>query len=254
MNPEAAARTRAAFFITATDTGIGKTFVAAGLACAFARAGADTGVMKPIATGCRRVRGHGSAGSGPGSCPPEHLVSADAEFLRQEANVRDDLDLINPIRYEEPLAPLVAARRCGRSVDLNEIVSAYDKLRKRHDILIVEGIGGLMVPIIEDYHVIDLIKTLEVPALLVTRPNLGTINHTLLSVREAKRAAVDLVGIVINHFEIFEKDAAMETNAQIIEECTGVPVLGTVPYGKTLESCASEFDVIHKNLVDLIGQ
>jgi dethiobiotin synthetase len=254
VNPGTAGRTRATFFVTATDTGIGKTFVAAGLACAFARAGADTGVMKPIATGCRRIPGHGSAGAGPGECSPECLICDDAEFLRQEANVQDDLDLINPIRYEEPLAPLVAARRCGRSVDLNEIVSAYDKLRKRHDILIVEGIGGLMVPIIEDYYVTDLIKTLEAPAVLVTRPDLGTINQTVLSVREAKRAAVEILGIIINHLEIFEKDAAIETNPQIIEECTGLPVIGTVPFAKTLESCASEFDVIHRNLVDLIGQ
>ena len=143
---------RGGLFITATDTEIGKTFVAAGLACAFARVGVDVGVMKPIASGCRRV----SKAKAPG----EDLVSNDAEFLKQEANVADDLNLINPVRFEEPLAPLVAARVSGRSIDLNEIISAYDKLRKRHDLVIVEGIGGLMVTIIEDYFFTDLIITL----------------------------------------------------------------------------------------------
>ncbi len=234
-------------FVTATDTGIGKTFVAAGLARAFAGTGVDAGVMKPIATGCRRVSEIETFG---GSL----LISDDAEFLKENANVGDDLNLINPVRYEEPLAPLVAARRSNNPIDLNEIISAYDKLRKRHDILIVEGIGGLMVPIIENYYVTDLIRTMEIPAILVTRPSLGTINHTILSVREAQRTGVDLLGIIINHYEKFEKDIAIETNPQIVEECTRLPVLGTIPYAESLESCSSEFESIRKKVTGLLDK
>jgi dethiobiotin synthetase len=228
-------------FITATDTGIGKTFVTAGLARAFREAGVDVGVMKPVATGCRKVD-NGVVFGTPG------LISDDAERIRNAAGSDDELNLINPVRYEEPLAPLVAAQRARSPVDLSDIVSAYEKLRTRHQLLLIEGIGGLMVPIMEEYYVTDLIKTLECPAIIVTRPNLGTINHTLLTVRQAQHEGIDLLGIIINHHEEFERDVAIETNPGIIEQAAGTPVLGTVPYSPSLQSAMPAFDQIRRQL------
>lgn len=234
---------RRSIFVTATDTGIGKTFVTAGLARAFARRGYDVGVMKPIATGCRAADG-GRGG----------LVSDDAGTIEEAAGVSDGLDIINPLRYEEPLAPLVAARRGGLAVEIDKVIECHEILCSRHDLVIVEGIGGLMVPIMEGYFVIDLIKTLEAPALIVVRPSLGTINHTLLTVREARRDGIDLLGIIINYCMEFERDTAIETNRGIIEETAELPVLGVVPYSPLPEKCSEAFDRISDRIEPLLGE
>jgi len=119
-------------FITGTDTEVGKTIVAAGLAGALRARGHDVGVMKPIATGCRRT--------------PERLVSEDAELLMQAAGAGDEYDLVNPVALAPPLAPTVASVQTGCMVDVGLVESAYRELSERHEFLIVEGIGGLWSP------------------------------------------------------------------------------------------------------------
>lgn len=233
---------RKSLFITATDTGIGKTFVAAGLAKAFREAQIDIGVMKPIATGCRKVLADEQMNIG-------EMISDDAVILRNSANVSDNLDLINPVRYEQPLAPFAAAKLTGNSICLNHIFASYDELLTRHEFLIVEGIGGLMVPIFHDYFVSDLIKSLESCALIVARPNLGTINHTILTVNEAQRAGIEILGVVLNHYEKFDDDISIQSNAEIIEKCSGLPVLGIIPYSNSTGSCEQEFKMIAEKLL-----
>jgi dethiobiotin synthetase len=228
---------RKSIFITATDTGIGKTFVAAGLARAFRDADIDAGVMKPIATGCRKSLNDEDMIVG-------DLISDDAVALREAAGVADSLDLINTVRFEQPLAPLAAAKSVGSSIYLNDIFSAYNQLLERHEFLIIEGIGGLMVPILEDYYVSDLIKSFEASAIIVARPNLGTINHTLLTVNEARRSGIDMFGIVLNHYEQSADDISIQTNPGIIEECTGLSVLGMVPHSDSIVSCQTVFKAI----------
>jgi dethiobiotin synthetase len=197
-------------FITGTDTGVGKTFVTAALAAAFRRIGVDAGVMKPIETGCEPL------GDG--------LRAADAELLREASGVDDPLDLICPVRFEEPLAPWVAARRAGLEVDLQSIRDAFETLRSRHEVLLVEGAGGLAVPIMGDYLMADLAEELRAAALLVTRPNLGTLNHTLMTVELARSRGPLILGMVVNRYPA-SPGLAERTNLEALEELTGVPLL-----------------------------
>ena len=164
------------FFVTGTDTGVGKTFVAAGIVRALRRRGIDVGVMKPVASGV--VRG----------------VSRDAVLLKEAAGVRDSLQFINPIGLEPPLAPSVAARVSKSPIDLRRVWFAYGTLAARHDCMVVEGVGGLMVPIKDRYPVAAMAKALGLPIVIVTRPTLGTINHTALTVHAARSHGLEVIG------------------------------------------------------------
>src|SRR5262247_1970348 len=151
------------FLVTGTDTGVGKTLVAGGIAAALARRGIDVGVMKPFATGAIRVGGR--------------LVSEDAQFLKKAAGVDDPLDLINPSCLQPPLAPAMAARIAKKPIDLDKVWAAWRTLKARHSTMIVEGVGGLLVPLVTGFTVADLARRWNLPLVIVTRPTLGTINH-----------------------------------------------------------------------------
>ena len=202
-------------FITATDTEVGKTVVAGAIAQWFHRRGFRVGVCKPVATGCVRRR--------------EGLVSEDAEFLAHCADAPGPLDLICPQRYVEPLAPAVAAERTGQPLDWKEIDRAIAEISSTSDIIIVEGIGGLMVPLDLKHTVLDLAKWLKLPTVIVTRANLGTINHTLLTANTLRAAGVKLAGVVVNRYPAESASIAEETNSRAIERWGKVPVLTIVP-------------------------
>ncbi|MBI3584045.1 MAG: adenosylmethionine--8-amino-7-oxononanoate transaminase [Nitrospinae bacterium] len=195
-------------FITGTDTGVGKTVVSAGLALSLRHKGLDVGVMKPIQSGDR----------------------GDTEFLIKVSGVKDEIELVNPCYFKKPLAPLTASKIEGVKINITAIKNAFDELCKRHDIVIVEGIGGLFVPLTEDYFVSDLILELNIPIIIVSRPNLGTINHTLLTVKHARESGIDIIGVIFNETKKKKKGLAEKTNPSIIEKLSGVPILGTLPY------------------------
>ncbi|MFH1479445.1 MAG: dethiobiotin synthase [Candidatus Omnitrophota bacterium] len=203
------------YFITATDTEIGKTEVAAALARHFTKKGYKVGVMKPIASGVNKF-------------------SEDALILKKAANSCDDLKDINPIQLKLPLAPLVTARLEKKTIDPNKIWRAFNKLKKKNDLLIVEGIGGAMVPLYKIgkkvFYVTDLIKKMNLPVIIVARPNLGTINHTLITVNALKSKNIKIAGIIINHAKPIKKDISIKTNPKIIQELSGVRILGIIPY------------------------
>ena len=203
-------------FVTGTDTGVGKTVVAAGIAAALARRGIDVGVMKPVATGGRR-RGR-------------RLTSADAELLRKAAGVRDPLERVNPVCLEPPLAPSVASRLSRRPVDLGLVRKAFATLASTHDCLVVEGIGGLMTPLRERTPVAVLARRLGLPVLIVTRPTLGTINHTVLTARAARSCGLAVLGLVVNYHARFRIGAAERTNPRVLAAEAGAPLLGVVPF------------------------
>ena len=209
------------YFITGTDTGVGKTIVAGGLAALFKNKGLDVGVMKPIATGCKRVN--------------NALISDDAVFLKRSAEVDDAYELINPVGLEQPLAPTIAARLSNTRIDLEKIRMDYDSLCERHEYLIVEGIGGLLVPIDEYYFVVDLANEMELPLIIVCRPNLGTINHTLLTVSYAREHGLDVKGIIVNESVENCDDVVKKTNADEIKRLTNLPILGMIPFDKRLD-------------------
>lgn len=209
------------YFITGTDTGVGKTIVAGGLATLYKDSGLDIGVMKPIATGCRRIN--------------NNLISDDAVFLKHMAGVADEYEIINPVSLEQSLAPIVAARLSNIKIDLEKIHTAYETLSKRHNFIIVEGIGGLLVPIDEYYFVVDLASEMELPLIIVCRSTLGTINHTLLTVSYAREHGLDVKGIIINNSTDISDDIVVKTNIDEIKRLTGLPLLGIIPFDKRLD-------------------
>jgi dethiobiotin synthetase len=202
-------------FITGTDTEVGKTVVAAGLALALRKRGVEVGVMKPAATGCRLRRGI--------------LVSEDAEFLKRAAACTDDDGLICPCTFHNPLAPEVAAKIENKTIDVSKITRAYDKLRRRCEALIVEGAGGLLVPIKRNYFMIDLVVAMKAPLVIVARPGLGTINHTLLTCASARERGINVAGIIINNYPA-RPSLAERTNPDALRRYAGTPLLGILPH------------------------
>ena len=170
-------------FIIGTDTEIGKTVVAAGLAGTLKLEGVNVGVMKPVATGGVRRNGK--------------LISSDALFMSAAVDLPVEPELVNPYSYEVPAAPLVAARG-HEPVNLEVIRERFDTLCERHEVVVVEGVGGLMVPLSENLMVSDLVRALNLPVLVVARAGLGTINHSLLTIRCARADGLDVIGFVMN--------------------------------------------------------
>jgi dethiobiotin synthetase len=173
--------THRGLFVTGTDTGVGKTVVTCGLARALRAAGRDVGVLKPCETGV-------------GPKGPE-----DAAALRRAAGVEDTIEEICPQPFALPAAPSVAAEVEGRAVDLERIRLASKVLAARHEILLVEGAGGWLVPLAPGFAMADLAAELCYPVLVVARASLGTINHTLLTVEAIERRGLALAGVVVNH-------------------------------------------------------
>ncbi|MBI5192488.1 MAG: dethiobiotin synthase [Nitrospirae bacterium] len=203
-------------FITATDTGVGKTFVSAGIASALKNSGINTGIMKPVHTGCIIKKGR--------------LIPEDTLYLMKAASVDDPIELVTPYMFREPVAPSVAAEISGTPIDIRKIIKAYKVLCRQHEYMIVEGIGGIMVPIIRYFYVADLIKKLGLPALIITRPDLGTINHTLLTINYMKNKNIQIKGIVINHAGKGGKTLAEKTCVETIEKYSEIPVIGIIPF------------------------
>ena len=202
-------------FVTGTDTEVGKTVIAGGIARILTDQGRRVGVFKPIASGCRTDR--------------QGLVSDDAEFLAHCADSPESLEHICPVRYREPLAPEVAARRADRPIDFKSIQTYYNRLAADKDLIIVEGIGGLLVPLAENFTVAELAKQINLPLLIVAWPGLGTINHTLLTIEAARRRGLRIAGVIINSYVVDTASIAEETNLEAIERASGVKVLAVVP-------------------------
>ncbi|MDW7727863.1 MAG: dethiobiotin synthase [Candidatus Methanoperedens sp.] len=209
----------AGIFITGTDTSIGKTAVAGGLAGALADKGLDVGVMKPVQSGAGLRNGM--------------FYSPDAEFMIAACGSQDEMELVCPVMLREPLAPSVAAELEGKTVDVGIIKNAYLELERRHDIVIVEGAGGIAVPVKDNFLYSDLIRFLGMPVIIVARAGLGTINHTFLTAEYAKTCGITVTGVIINGFK---GGTAEETNPGIIEKLTGVPILGIVPHDDTIDT------------------
>jgi dethiobiotin synthetase len=202
-------------FVTATDTEVGKTVISGAIANYFLRQGARVAVSKPIATGCVHRR--------------EGWVSEDAEFLASCADARFPLDVICPQRYREPLAPVVAADRAQQPLDWSAIDRSLKMMTRQSDVIVVEGIGGILVPLDHEHTTLDIARWLKLRAVVVARPNLGTINHTLMTLRTLREAGVAVAGVVINRYPAESASVAEETNPRYIEKYGKVPILAIVP-------------------------
>lgn len=206
--------------MTGTDTGVGKTVVAAGLARLLREAGYRVGVLKPVETGW----------DGRGEWPP------DGRMLAEAAGVTGPRARVVPCVYAEPLAPLVAARRAGRPVDWEAVEAAWRGWAGA-DWVLVEGAGGLAVPIAEGLDYAALAQRWGLAVLVVARPNLGTLNHTFLTVHYARTKGLRVLGVVVSGYPA-APGVAERTNPQMIEEMCGVPVLGLVPRRSRIVSAA----------------
>jgi dethiobiotin synthetase len=200
------------FFITGTDTGVGKTRIAAMIVRAWRGAGVDAVGFKPVCCGDRD----------------------DAERLGEAAGGRIPINDVNPMWLRPPLAPYTAAMVEGRTVDVSLIRETFSRLRAEHAAVIVEGVGGWLVPITRDFLVEDLAREFALPVLVVAANRLGALNHALLTVRAVKAAGLSCVGVILNQPRPVEaEDVAALTNRAVLEELLeteAVPLLGEVSY------------------------
>jgi dethiobiotin synthetase len=201
--------------ITGTDTGVGKTLVAGAIAQWFRRRGRRVAVCKPCATGCVRRR--------------EGWVSEDAEFLAHYADTPHPLETVCPQRFAEPLAPAVASERAGQPLDWSSIDQALQTMSKDSQVMIVEGIGGMMTPMDRQRTFLDVAEQLKLPAVVVARPGLGTINHTLLTCWALRQRGVRVAGVVLNRYPAETPGLAEQTNPHAIERWGKTAVLCLVP-------------------------
>ncbi len=219
-------------FITGTDTGVGKTIVSAVIIRSLIRNGVKVGAMKPIETGCSQTQDRRQSDNREKKAEVD-LIPSDGMFLKEMAEMDDSIDLITPIRFELPLAPMVASDLEGRNIDIERIFSCYEFLSQKYEFMVVEGAGGLLVPILRRqgiYFFSDLVKDLKLPVILVARPSLGTINHTLLTIREAERRGLQICGVIINYSRHPEKSIAEKTNPYVLRELCHVPLLAEIPF------------------------
>ena len=197
-------------FITGTDTGVGKTIVAAVLARVLRLRGVNVGVMKPVTSGCTLRDGE--------------LVSEDAELLAWAAGVDCDYD-VAPYRLVEPIVPVEAAQIDGIKIDFGKIAESFNRLANRYEFIIVEGAGGLMVPLNGGLLIADLVKKLELPLLVVARPDLGTINHSVLTCFAAGQMDISVRGLVFNRYPV-EPGLAERVAPHQTGSLSGAPILG----------------------------
>jgi dethiobiotin synthetase len=207
-------------FITGTDTGVGKTTIAACLSAFLSlRENLNVGVMKPFESGISKRN--------------KDLLPWDAICLREASGSSDDLDDINPYMFEAPLAPEVAANLEHIQIDLDIVDIIYKKIAERHDIVIVEGAGGVLVPIKKDFYYADLMERWNVPAIIVSRIGLGTINHTLLTCSYLQSRGIKIIGLILNNNDGSD-DLASQTNPEALKSHLNVPILGVFPHTKDL--------------------
>ncbi len=213
-------------FVTGTDTGVGKTWIAAGVTAVLRQWGLKAVYFKPVQSGCPEENG----------LP----IPTDARLAQELAGLKEPLEVLTPIALRLPLAPGVAAPREGTQVDLERVAAAIRELAGRYEFLVVEGAGGLYVPLIGTrFLVLDLVSWLRLPLLVVARPGLGTINHTALTVMTARQNGLPVAGVILNRYPD-KPSLAEETNPEVIEAITEVPVLGKVPEVADLNSPAGK--------------
>ena len=204
------------YFITGTDTNVGKTVVTACLANLFKNRGENVGVMKPIETGV----------------DPECSSSAnsDAKFLIEVTGVQDALEDVCPYRLKTPVSPYQAARLEGKELYPEKILERFRALQSKHSMMLVEGIGGLLVPITRRYNVTDLALQMNLPLIIVSRIQIGILNHTLLTINAARQHGLKVAGVILNPVYKGELDTIEEEQGSLIEELSDTPILGNCPY------------------------
>lgn len=225
-----------AVLVTSTDLFVGKTFVATGLARALRDRGYSVGVMKPIELGWdSKVDGE---------------WPLDADRLRQAADSDDPVEDVVPYVFPDMVAPQVAADRRCEPIELDRIEASLDRLREKHDIVLVEGVGGLAVPLDDGINLANLARDCNMKVLVVARAHMGTLNLTYLTVNYARQNGLDVVGVIMNMLDPAVDDPTTSTNRKMVETMCEVPVWGVIPLQedndtieKVVGQCADCVDV-----------
>ncbi|OGV51035.1 MAG: dethiobiotin synthase [Lentisphaerae bacterium GWF2_52_8] len=216
------------FFISGTDTGVGKTIVSAGIAALALEAGRRCSVMKPVQTGTA-------------------TEECDLDIIRRLVPGLAPLanDLSGPYSFALPASPHLAARKANAKISPEFILEAFSKASQLVDTLLVEGAGGLCVPLCDEYLMLDLIRDMQIPAILVTRASLGTINHSLLSIDALRNKQIPIAGIIVNGMR---EGYIEEDNIESIARLGQVPILAVIPQitKLTLSSILQSFGVQEK--------
>jgi len=198
-------------FVTGTDTGVGKTIVSACLLWKLREKGIKAGYFKPVQTGA------------------ENGIPSDAEFCKKILGLEEPYEALCGYILKLPASPHLAGSVEGIEIKPEVILEKFNQLLQKYEFLVVEGAGGLLVPInLKGYYIRELAKDLGLPLIITARAKLGTINHTLLTIESAKRAGLKILGVILTPFpkkaSIIEKD-----NAEVIEKLGEVKVIGKLP-------------------------
>jgi len=223
-------------FITGTDTGVGKTLVACGLAALLRESGYKVGVMKPAETGCEERDGK--------------PFPQDAYLLKEVSGCSEPVEKICPYRLRDPLTPSMAAEREGVKIDISLLEKIYGEISSNHDITLVEGAGGLLAPILPSYTYADLARLLKLPLLVVAANRLGVINHLLLTLEHASCRGLRVLGYVFNRLDA-QPSLAADTNREALLSLTAVPCLGEIPYIEDLEAKRPSLADLFEEQLDL---
>jgi|TARA_B110000467_G_scaffold46834_1_gene42817 dethiobiotin synthetase len=216
-------------FITGTDTDVGKTYITAGLAITLRKMGTDIGVMKPFAAGIPQKKG---------------FKSEDVEILSNAAQVNDPEILLNPQFFPISASPYTAWKKLKIKPKIPLILSSFKKLSKNHKMMLVEGMGGTMTPILKNYYIANLIKDMKIPTIIVTRSKVGTVNHTLMTVMMCQKYKIPIKGIIINNFD---DGYPINQLKKDLENLTGIKVLGSIPFINDM-SDKSLYRIFKKNI------
>jgi len=217
-------------FITGTDTDVGKTYITAGLGVVIRKMGIDVGVMKPFAAGTAQKKGY---------------KSKDIVIISKAAQACDPENLVNPQFFPIPASPYTAWKNLKTKPKISTILSSFKKLSKLHDILLVEGMGGIMTPILKNYYISNLIKEMKIPAVIVTRSKIGTVNHTIMTVKMCDKYKIPIKGIIINDFD--SDGYKINELTRDFKSLTNVPVLGSIPFINNFTN-ASLYRIFKKNI------
>ena len=201
------------YFITGTDTGVGKTTVTLGLMQALQQQGHRVAAMKPVAAGCEET--------------PDGLRNEDAQRLLRASSVRLDYDLVNPCALAPAVAPHIGAEAAGTTIDIDNIINKYNEIRSVADCVLVEGAGGWLVPLNAQQTLADLAKALGLKVVLVVGLRLGCLNHALLSAESIRAHGCELAGWVANRLP--GEMAVVEANIEALQARLGCPLIGHVP-------------------------
>jgi dethiobiotin synthetase len=223
-------------FITGTDTGVGKTFFTCALAALLKSFGYKVGVMKPAETGCVEKDGK--------------LFPTDAWRLKDASGCAERIETICPYRLPEALAPSIAAERAGVKIDVDHLLAVYREISAKHDITLVEGAGGLMVPLVPSFTFADFARVAKLPLIVVAANKLGVINHLLLTLEHASCKGLRAIGYVLNQVTA-ESSLAADTNREVLTGLTGVACLGELPFVSAGKSDDGELITLLDRELDL---